>query len=97
LFARLRDGLAGIERVVLHGSPHAGPRRLCSPRRHGSRRRLPGSRERGVNAPASHFYAIEAVRWMGLGDAGAVRAGISLYTDGAEVDRLLTAVEEVAR
>ena len=34
---------------------------------------------------------------MGLGDAGAVRAGISLYTDGAEVDRLLTAVEEVAR
>ena len=98
LFARLRDGLAGIDRVVLHGSPaRRTPTALFSVDGTAPGDVYRALAERGVNAPASHFYAIEAVRWMGLGDAGAVRAGISLYTDGAEVDRLLTAVEEVAR
>lgn len=46
----------------------------------------------GVNAPAGHFYAIECSRWLGLGDKGAVRAGIGPYTDESDVDRLLTAV-----
>jgi cysteine desulfurase family protein (TIGR01976 family) len=46
----------------------------------------------GVNAPAGTFYAIECARWLGLGDAGAVRAGIAPYTDAADVDRLLAAV-----
>jgi selenocysteine lyase/cysteine desulfurase len=50
-----------------------------------------------VNAPASHFYAIEAVRWFGLGDAGAVRAGIAPYTDDEDVDRLVAGVREIAR
>lgn len=98
LFARLRDGLAGSDRVVLHGSPaRRTPTALFSVDGTAPGDVYRALAERGVNAPASHFYAIEAVRWMGLGDAGAVRAGISLYTDGAEVDRLLTAVEEVAR
>ncbi|MFA9443723.1 cysteine desulfurase-like protein [Egicoccus sp. AB-alg6-2] len=48
----------------------------------------------GVNAPASHFYAIEAARYLGLGDDGAVRAGIAPYTDDADIDRLLAAVAE---
>lgn len=98
LFARLHDGLAGIERVVLHGSPaRRTPTALFSVDDMAPGDVYRALAERGVNAPASHFYAIEAVRWMGLGDAGAVRAGISLYTDGADVDRLLTAVQEVAR
>src|SRR5690606_36151264 len=46
----------------------------------------------GVNAPASHFYAIEASRFLGHGDAGAVRAGIAPYTSGDDVDRLLAGV-----
>jgi len=37
------------------------------------------------------------VRWMGLGDAGAVRAGLAPYTSDDDVDRLVTAVREVAR
>ena len=52
---------------------------------------------RGVNAPASSFYALEASRWMGLGDTGAVRAGLAPYTDTEDVDRLLAGVAEVAR
>ena len=51
----------------------------------------------GVNAPASSFYAIEASRWLGLGDTGAVRAGLAPYTNADDVDRLLAGVAEVAR
>jgi selenocysteine lyase/cysteine desulfurase len=46
----------------------------------------------GVNAPAATFYAIECSRHLGLGDTGAVRAGIAPYTTAAEVDRLISAV-----
>ena len=52
--------------------------------------------ERGVNAPASSFYAIECARRLGLGDSGALRAGIAPYTDDSEVDRLLAAVADIA-
>jgi cysteine desulfurase family protein (TIGR01976 family) len=45
--------------------------------------------ERGVNAPAGHFYAIEASRWLGLGDTGGLRVGLAPYTDADDVDRLL--------
>lgn len=50
----------------------------------------------GLNVPASHFYAIEASHRLGLGDAGAIRAGMAPYTTRAEVDRLLEAVAEAA-
>lgn len=50
----------------------------------------------GVNAPAGSFYAIEASRWAGLGDHGAVRAGIAPYTNDEDVDRLLRALAAIA-
>jgi cysteine desulfurase family protein (TIGR01976 family) len=53
--------------------------------------------ERGVNAPAGSFYAIEASRWLGLGDAGGLRAGLAPYTDEDDVDRLLTGLGEFLR
>ena len=46
----------------------------------------------GVNAPAGNFYAVEASRWLGLGDSGAVRAGLAPYTSEGDVDRLLEGV-----
>ncbi|MGI5280641.1 cysteine desulfurase-like protein [Streptomyces rochei] len=48
--------------------------------------------ERGVDAPAGSFYALEASRLLGLGDEGAVRVGLAPYTDANDVDRLLTAL-----
>ncbi|MPQ98906.1 cysteine desulfurase-like protein [Modestobacter sp. I12A-02628] len=45
--------------------------------------------DRGVNAPAGSFYALEASRWLGLGDTGGLRAGLAPYTDDDDVDRLL--------
>jgi cysteine desulfurase family protein (TIGR01976 family) len=49
---------------------------------------------RGVNAPAGSFYAIEASRWLGLGDAGGLRAGLAPYTDADDVDRLVTGLRD---
>ena len=51
--------------------------------------------ERGVNAPAGHFYAIECSRHLGLGDAGGVRVGLAPYTSENDVDRLLTTLTEI--
>jgi len=50
----------------------------------------------GVNAPAGHFYAIEASRHLGLGDEGGVRVGLAPYTDGNDIDRLLTALGDLS-
>jgi cysteine desulfurase family protein (TIGR01976 family) len=52
--------------------------------------------ELGVNAPAGHFYALECARWLGLGEAGAVRAGIAPYTNESDVDRLIDGVARIA-
>jgi cysteine desulfurase family protein (TIGR01976 family) len=51
--------------------------------------------ERGVNAPAGSFYAIEASRHLGLGDAGGLRVGLAPYTNDADVDRLLEGLHDV--
>jgi selenocysteine lyase/cysteine desulfurase len=49
---------------------------------------------RGVNAPAGSFYAIEASRWLGLGDTGGLRVGLAPYSDDSDVDRLLAGLGE---
>jgi cysteine desulfurase family protein (TIGR01976 family) len=90
LLSRLVDGLQQMPAVRVYGAPaRRTPTVLLSvdgvesPRVH----RLLA--ERGVNAPASSFYAVEASRRLGLGDAGAVRAGLAPYTSDEDVDRLL--------
>jgi cysteine desulfurase family protein (TIGR01976 family) len=51
-----------------------------------------GLAEQGVNSPAGSFYAVEASRRLGLGDGGAVRAGLAPYTDDEDVARLIQAL-----
>ncbi|HET9381957.1 MAG TPA: cysteine desulfurase-like protein [Streptomyces sp.] len=46
----------------------------------------------GVDAPAGSFYACEASRRLGLGDAGGVRVGLAPYSSDEDVDRLLAAL-----
>jgi cysteine desulfurase family protein (TIGR01976 family) len=50
--------------------------------------------ERGINAPAGSFYALEASRHLGLGDTGGLRIGLAPYNDDADVDRLLAALRD---
>jgi cysteine desulfurase family protein (TIGR01976 family) len=98
LFARMLDALGSVDAVTLHGSPkRRTPTVLFTVSGHSPAEVYQALADRGVNAPASHFYAIEAVRWVGLGDAGAVRAGLAPYTDDDDVDRLIAGVREIAR
>ena len=52
--------------------------------------------ERGVYVWDGHYYALEPMRALGLGERGAVRAGFLHYTTDAEVDRTLEALAELA-
>jgi cysteine desulfurase family protein (TIGR01976 family) len=49
-----------------------------------------------VNAPASNFYALEVSRALGLGDTGAVRAGLAPYSTKEDVDRLVAGLRQLA-
>jgi cysteine desulfurase family protein (TIGR01976 family) len=91
-------GLSALDRVTLHGrAARRTPTVLFSVDGTDSAAVSDALAERGVNAPAGSFYAIEASRWLGLGDEGAVRAGIAPYTDLTDVERLLGAVRALVR
>jgi len=93
LFTRLTEGLAEIEGVRRHGRPtRHTPTVLFSVAGRTPRMVHELLAAQQINAPAGNFYAIEASRRLGLGDAGAVRVGLAPYTDPHDVDRLLTAV-----
>ena len=48
-----------------------------------------------VTLPASNFYALEVSRKLGLGDAGALRAGLAPYSTRNDVDRLVAGLSEL--
>lgn len=52
--------------------------------------------ERGISISSGHCYAWEPCQRLGLGATGAVRVGLAPYTDDADVDRLLAALDELA-
>ena len=98
LFGTLLDGLATLNGVTLHGAPkQRTPTVLFSVAGHAPRAVYEHLARRAVNAPAGHFYAVEASRWLGLGDDGAVRAGLAPYTDAEDVARLVAGVAELTR
>jgi cysteine desulfurase family protein (TIGR01976 family) len=98
LFARLLDGLGSVENVRVHGAPkRRTPTVLFSVEGVDAQAVYEGLAARGVNAPASSFYALEASRWIGLGDTGAVRAGLAPYSTEDDIDRLLEGVRDLAR
>lgn len=97
LLGRLLEGLRGIDGVVLHGNPaRRTPTVFFSVTGREHREVYEHLAAAGVNAPASNFYALEASRWLGLGDGGALRAGLAPYTSADDVDRLVAGVAEVA-
>ena len=50
-----------------------------------------------VNAPAGNFYALEVSRALGLGDSGAIRAGLAPYSTLNDVTRLINGLRELVR
>ncbi len=97
LRARMVAGLEEIPGVHRYGhAPLRTPTELFSVDGMDSADVYRGLAERGVNAPAGSFYALEAAEWLGLGAAGAVRAGLAPYTSADDVDRLVRGVAELA-
>ncbi len=97
LFAHLVAGLGSIAGVGLVGSPtRSTPTVLFEVRGVPSAAVAAQLADRAVNAPAGSFYALQASRHLGLGDEGAVRAGLVPYSNLDDVERLLAGVEAIA-
>ena len=77
-------------------APRTAPRRCCSGMGGREQEAYAFLAERGVNAPAGSFYALEASRRLGLGDTGGLRVGLAPYIDDTDVDRLLDALSAFA-
>ena len=96
LRAELESRLAAIDGITLYGhAQRRTPTLLFSLAGHDSRAVAAHLAEAGVNAPAGSFYALEASRHLGLGDTGAVRAGLAPYTNQSDVDRLVEGVTQL--
>ncbi|WP_193612177.1 cysteine desulfurase-like protein [Nocardioides lijunqiniae] len=90
LLRRLLDGLADIAGVTVHGrAARRTPTVLLTVEGHAPRDVHAHLGAQDVNAPSGHFYALEASRHAGLGDAGGVRVGLAAYSSPDDVDRLL--------
>jgi cysteine desulfurase family protein (TIGR01976 family) len=98
LFARLLDGLAGMSHVTLYGKPaHRTPTAYFTVAGRSPSSVASALAAAGVNVWDGDNYACELVRDLGLAaSGGAVRAGLVHYNDASDVERLLTAVAELA-
>lgn len=97
LLHTLLAGLAEIDGLTVHGTaPVRTPTVLLAVASRTPREVYEALAAQAINAPASNFYALEASRWIGLGDGGGVRVGLAPYTTAGEIDRLLTALADVA-
>ncbi|MBM3670082.1 MAG: cysteine desulfurase-like protein [Actinobacteria bacterium] len=92
----LRSGLEQLPGVRFYGNaPLRTPTEFFSFAGHDSAGVAQHLADHGINAPASNFYAIETCDALGLGAAGAVRAGLAAYTTREDVDRLLAALADI--
>jgi cysteine desulfurase family protein (TIGR01976 family) len=97
LSRQLEARLAEIEAVQIHGrAVNRTPTILFTMEGRDAGAVSAALAAEGVNAPCGSFYAIEPARWLGLGDGGAVRAGVAPYTDQYDLDRLVAGIERIA-
>ncbi len=98
LFGQMLDGLAAMEHVTLYGrAARRAPTAFFTVAGHTPRQVAEHLAARRVNVWSGDNYAWELAGALGLRDSGgAVRAGLVHYNDETDVDRLLTAVAELA-
>jgi len=97
LHARLRAGLESVPGIELFShAPLRTPTELFRIAGVDSADVYAQLAERGINAPAGSFYALEPAEWIGLGKPGAVRVGLAPYSNDEDVERLITALREIA-
>lgn len=94
---RLRTGLQAMDNVKMYSNARQKtPTELFSLTGINSERVYEFLAERKINAPADSFYAIECSRHLGLGDDGAIRAGLAPYNNIDEIDRLLEGLADAS-
>jgi cysteine desulfurase family protein (TIGR01976 family) len=97
LFARLRGGLASMGHVTLYGkAARSAPTAFFTLAGLPPRAVAESLATRKINVWSGNNYALELCRALGLEPGGAVRAGLVHYNDETDVDRLLTAVDDLA-
>lgn len=95
LLARLEAGLRDLPGVTVHSrAAHRTPTLLLTFEKHDTVDAYEFLAARGVDAPSSNFYALEASRRLGLGDEGGLRVGLAPYTNDDDIDRLLDGLRE---
>lgn len=95
---RIEDGLAALPDVTVRSrAARRTPTLLLTFAEHDEAAVTAHLAGLGVNAPSGAFYAYEASRHLGLGDAGGLRVGLAPYTDDSDVDRLLAGLEQALR
>ena len=96
LLAVLEPAVRGMPGVTVHSNAGARtPTLLLTVEGRTAQDVSRGLAERGVNAPAGNFYALECSRHLGLGDEGGVRLGLAPYTSRGDVDRAVEALDAV--
>ena len=93
LFARLLDGLSTDERITIYGPPDLTDRAPTLAFNVAGRDASDVARALAASEIAvwdGNYYALEAMAALGVD--GAVRAGVAVYLDDRDVDRLVDAV-----
>lgn len=94
LLGRLEAGLAELPAITVHSrAVHRTPTLLLTIEGHATHDAYLFLAARGVDAPSSNFYALEASRRLGLGDEGGLRVGLAPYTSSGDIDRLLAGLK----
>jgi cysteine desulfurase family protein (TIGR01976 family) len=92
---RIEEGLATFPQVTLHSrAAERTPTLLLTIDGRSTVDAYHYLAERGVDAPSGSFYALEASRWLGLGDDGGLRVGLAPYSNTEDVARLLEGLSD---
>jgi cysteine desulfurase family protein (TIGR01976 family) len=95
---RIETGLAELEKVTVHSrAPERTPTLLLTLDGRSTVDACRYLADLGVAAPSGSFYALEASRTLGLGDAGGLRVGLAPYSNDDDVDRLLQGLSDFLR
>lgn len=95
LRARIDKGLSALEQVTVHSrAADRTPTLLLTFEGHSTADAYDFLAQRGVQAPAGSFYALEASRRLGLSDTGGLRVGLAPYNNTEDVDRLLEGLSD---
>jgi cysteine desulfurase family protein (TIGR01976 family) len=96
LLEYLESSVKALPDVVMYGhAKHRTPTIYFSCTGHSSADIYAAMASKGVTLPASNFYALEVSRKLGLGDTGALRAGLAPYSIKDDVDRLVGGLKEI--